>query len=105
AVGLTAVSRLVEGKRKSKDRLATTLVTSAFFVALLPLATLLYQVISKGAPVISGQFLTYSMRNVVGEGGGIYHALMGTLIITGLTAAMSIPIGIMSAVYLVEYGK
>ncbi len=103
-VGLTGWSRIVEGVRKSVDRLATSLVTSAFLIALLPLTTLLYQVISKGAPAINSTFLTNSMRNVVGEGGGIYHALMGTLLVTGLAALMSIPVGILTAVYLVEYG-
>jgi phosphate transport system permease protein len=104
-VAIVLVSMAVEGKRKMRDRLATTLVVSAFLIALLPLTSLLYEVISKGASVISANFFTYSMRNVVGEGGGIYHALMGTLIITALTAAMSIPVGIFSAVYLVEYGR
>jgi phosphate transport system permease protein len=103
-VTTTLISGGVEGARKSKDRLASALITSAFLVAVLPLASLLYKVISEGAPSINSQFLTYSMRNVVGEGGGIYHALIGTLIITGLAAAMSVPIGIMTAIYLVEYG-
>jgi phosphate transport system permease protein len=104
-VAIALVSRAVEGKRKMRDRLATTLIVSAFLIALLPLASLLYEVLSKGASVISPHFFTYSMRNVVGEGGGIYHALLGTLIITALTAAMSIPVGILTAIYLVEYGR
>ncbi len=45
------------------------------------------------------------MRNVVGEGGGIYHALVGTLLITGAAAVISIPIGIFAAIYLVEYAE
>ena len=44
------------------------------------------------------------MRNVVGEGGGIYHAIWGTIIVTGLAALMSVPIGLFTAIYLVEYG-
>jgi phosphate transport system permease protein len=104
-VGLTVASRVVEGARKSTDRLATTLVTSAFVIALLPLTTLLWQVVSKGAPAIDSTFLTYSMRNVVGPGGGIYHALAGTLIVSGLAAAISIPVGVLTAIYLVEYGQ
>jgi phosphate transport system permease protein len=103
-VVLVGTSRVVEGVRKAKDRLATSLVCSAFGLALAPLGTLLWKVVSEGAPVVDGQFLTYSMRNVIGEGGGIYHALMGTLIITGLTALMSVPIGLLAAIYLVEYG-
>lgn len=104
-VTVYVVSRVVEGARKSTDRLATALVTSAFVIALLPLTALLYLVVSKGGPAISSTFLSYSMRNVVGEGGGIYHAILGTLIVTGLAALISIPIGILTAVYLVEYGR
>ncbi len=103
-VGLFVMSRLVEGSRKSRDRLATSLVTSAFVVALLPLASLLWQVISKGAPVVSSTFLSASMRNVVGEGGGIYHAIFGTLLVTGMATVLSVPIGLLTAIYLVEYG-
>ncbi len=97
-------SRVVEGARKSKDRLATCLVSSAFAAALLPLSSLLWLVISNGAPVLSSTFFTNSMRNVVGEGGGIYHAAAGTLLVTGMAAVMSIPVGLLTAVYLVEYG-
>jgi len=103
-VALVGLSRVVEGARKCKDRLATTLVTTAFVVALLPLVSLLWQVFSKGAPVISSTFLTSSMRNVVGEGGGIYHAIWGTVLVTGMATIMSVPIGLLSAIYLVEYG-
>ncbi|MGI8614508.1 MAG: phosphate ABC transporter permease PstA [Nocardioidaceae bacterium] len=103
-VGLTGLSRSVEGGRRAIDRLAATLITSAFAIALVPLLTLLWKVLSSGLPVLSGQFLTFSMRNVVGEGGGIYHAIIGTLLVTGVAALMSIPIGLFTAVYLVEYG-
>lgn len=91
-------------RRKLVDRLATVLVTGAFILALLPLVSILWTVISKGAPVLNSQFFTYSMRNVVGEGGGIYHALIGTLLITSAAAVISIPIGLLTAIYLIEYG-
>jgi phosphate transport system permease protein len=98
-------SAVVEGQRKATDRLVTTLVTSAFGLALFPLASILWTVISKGLPVLSAEFFTYSMRNVVGPGGGIYHALAGTLLITLAAALMSIPIGLFTAVYIVEYAE
>jgi phosphate transport system permease protein len=101
---LVAVSRGFEGTRKTADRVATVLVTTAFVLAVLPLGTLLYQVIKNGAPALDAEFLTSSMRNVVGEGGGIYHALWGTLLVTGMAALMSIPIGLLTGIYLVEYG-
>jgi phosphate transport system permease protein len=45
------------------------------------------------------------MRNVIGPGGGIYHAILGTLMITLAATVISVPIGLMSAIYLVEYGN
>jgi phosphate transport system permease protein len=102
-MGLPLWSVAVEGRRKATDRLVTVLVSSAFVLALLPLFSILWTVISKGGKVLSAEFFTYSMRNVVGEGGGIYQALTGTLLITGAAAVISIPIGIFSAIYLVEY--
>jgi phosphate transport system permease protein len=100
-----AVSRLVDGRRKATDRLMTCLVTGAFLIALIPLISLLYQVVSKGLPRLDAVFFSNSMVGVVGEGGGAYHAIFGTLIITGLTALISVPIGLFTAIYLVEYGR
>jgi phosphate transport system permease protein len=98
-------SGIVEGKRKAVDRLVTTLVWSTFTIAVIPLVALVWQVLSKGLQAISSEFLTASMRGVLGEGGGIYHALMGTLIVTACATIISVPIGVMAAIYLVEYGK
>jgi len=105
AVGLPVWSRVVENARAAKDRLFTTLIWSAFAIALVPLASLVWTVVKYGAPQVSAEFLTYSMRNIVGEGGGIYHAILGSLLITLAATAISVPIGLMSAIYLVEYGK
>jgi phosphate transport system permease protein len=105
AVALPTWSLVVEGRRAAVDRLVSTLVWVAFGLALLPLASLLFTVISHGAAVINGEFLTYSMRNITGEGGGIYHAIIGTLLITLAATVISVPIGLLSAIYLVEYGN
>jgi phosphate transport system permease protein len=104
-VALPAWSAAVENGRAALDRLMTSLIWSAFGIAVLPLIWLIWTVVSKGASVISVEFLTYSMRNVVGEGGGIYHALIGTLLVTGAAAVISVPVGLFAAIYLVEYGK
>ena len=53
---------------------------------------------------LNGRFLTWSMRNVVGEPGGIYHAIIGTVLITVAATVISVPVGLLSAIYLVEYG-
>jgi phosphate transport system permease protein len=104
-VGLWAWSRSVEGRRRALDRLVAALIWSAFGLAVIPLVTLLWEVLSKGIPALSVEFFTASMFSVVGEGGGIYHAIMGTVIVTAWAALISVPIGVMAAVYLVEYGK
>jgi len=98
-------ARKVEGRRQGFDRGVTLAVSSLFALAMVPLVSLLYTVISKGINRMDTEFFTSSMRNVLGEGGGILHAALGTVIITGLATLASVPIGIMAAVYLHEYGK
>lgn len=105
SVSIYGVSRVVESPRQAKDRLITVTIASAFVLALLPLASLLYTVVDRGMARFDSTFFTDSARNVVGEGGGAVHAIWGTLIITGVATVISVPIGIMAAVYLVEYGK
>jgi len=101
----TVISGRVEGSRRAKDRLATTAVTSAFLLAMAPLASLLYTVVKQGATRFDTDFFSLTMRGVVGAGGGARHAILGTLIITGLAALISVPIGMMTSIYLVEYGR
>ncbi|MFL6062312.1 MAG: phosphate ABC transporter permease PstA [Marmoricola sp.] len=103
--GITTWSRLVENARAATDRLVTSLVWVSFAIALIPLASLLYKVVSEGAPALNGKFLSTSMRNVIDGPGGIYHAIIGTLLITLGATVISVPIGLLSAVYLVEYGQ
>jgi phosphate transport system permease protein len=90
--------------RKAKDRLMTWLVVAAFGVTMVPLASLLYEVVRRGLPRLDAEFFGSSMVGVIGDGGGAYHAIFGTLIITGLTIVLSVPIGLLAAIYLVEYG-
>ncbi|MGY1651138.1 phosphate ABC transporter permease PstA [Geodermatophilus sp. SYSU D01119] len=99
-----AGSRAVEGTRKATDRLVTALVTTAFGIAMIPLVSLVYTVLDKGLARFDAQFFSNSMFRVVGEGGGAYHAILGTVIITAVTAVISVPIGLLTAIYLVEYG-
>ena len=97
-------SRTLEGSRRATDRIATLAVTSTFAIALVPLVSLLVTVIRKGSERFDLAFFTDSLRNVVGEGGGAVHAIVGTIVITGLATFMAVPIGILTAVYLREYG-
>jgi phosphate transport system permease protein len=105
-VALPGWSRLVEGRRAAVDRFVTALMWSAFVIAVAPLVWLLWVVLKNGIPAINAAFLTQSMLNVIGdEQGGLYHALLGTLLITTAAAVISVPVGILTAIYLVEYGK
>jgi phosphate transport system permease protein len=104
-VAMPLWSRLVEGRRAAVDRLVTGLIWTAFAIAISPLVWLLWVVVRSGVPAINGDFLTFSMLNVIGdEQGGILHALIGTLLITLAAVVLSVPVGILTAVYLVEYG-
>jgi phosphate transport system permease protein len=96
-------ARSVEGARHAKNRVVTMGIVAAFGLAVAPLISLLYQVIQRGIHRLDGDFYTQSARNVIGEGGGAQHAIVGTLVITGVAALISVPIGIMAAIYLNEY--
>jgi phosphate transport system permease protein len=98
-------SRLVEGGRRAKDRLVTALVTGAFLLAMIPLISLAITVVTFGLARFDAEFFSFSMRNVTGEGGGALHAIVGTLLMTGAAAIISIPIGLLTSIYLVEYGR
>ncbi len=106
-IGTYAVASKVEGRRQAKDRVATSLVWVAFILAVVPLASLVYETVKRGVKVLDGYFLSHSM-GVVGDaepGGGIYHALLGTLQQVGIATAIAVPVGVLTAIYLVEYGR
>jgi phosphate transport system permease protein len=109
--------RAAAGRRVAVDRTMRALVHGAFVLALLPLVSLLWTVVAEGAGLaFDPAYLTQTMNGVTGlydqahveDGapmvGGAYHAIVGTLVITGLTTLISVPVGIFTAIYLVEYG-
>jgi phosphate transport system permease protein len=99
-----AWARAVEGSRHALDRLMTFAIIAAFALALIPLISLLFQVTKRGLPGLDWEFLTGTPRGIIG-GGGAAHAIVGTIVITGWATLISVPIGIMAAIYLNEYGK
>lgn len=105
-IALPLWSLAIEGSRGATDRMMTGLIWSAFAIAMVPLFSLIWTVVSKGVPAINSTFLSYSFfKTEITQPVGIYHAIMGTLIITLCAAIISVPIGVMAAIYLVEYGK
>ncbi len=94
--------------RRFRDNLATVLVYLCFLIALVPLLWILWTVVSKGAGLLADPtWWTNSQRGITARrvGGGAYHAIMGTLLMAAVTAAISVPIAIATAIYLVEYGR
>ncbi|MCQ9368914.1 phosphate ABC transporter permease PstA [Brevibacterium sp. 50QC2O2] len=104
-------------RRKVTDRVMTTLIVASFVIACIPLLALLWMAVSRGLPVLleNSTVLTRTMDGmkgvfdrefVAGDGplmGGFYHAIVGTVLITLVAAIISIPIGVLAAIYLVEY--
>lgn len=97
----------VEGPRPARNRLATAAIYSAFVIAVLPLLSVTATLLSKGSSSINGTFLYHSMRNIGSKdpGGGAYHAIVGTLEQAGIATLMTVPLGVLGAVYIVEYGR
>ncbi|PVU83316.1 phosphate ABC transporter permease PtsA [Cellulomonas sp. WB94] len=108
APALGDLSSPASASRRAKDRAATIAMHAAFGLALVPLVWILWTVISQGYQMLlTSQWWTNSQRGVTVRdfGGGAYHAIMGTLLQAGVTAVISVPIGILTAIYLVEYGR
>ena len=81
---------------------------AAFLIALIPLAWILWTVLSRGiALLLEPTWWTNSQRGITSRltGGGAAHAIQGTLLMALVTALMAVPIGVMTAIYLVEYGR
>ncbi|AKT50307.1 phosphate ABC transporter permease PstA [Arsenicicoccus sp. oral taxon 190] len=96
------------GGRKATDQIARIIMWLAFLVALAPLLWILYEVLSNGIELLlNSSWWTNSQRGISVRrvGGGAYHAIMGTLMQGLITALISVPIGIFTAIYLVEYGR
>jgi phosphate transport system permease protein len=95
-----------KGWRRTKNRTATALMVLSFVLVIIPLGFVLFTVIAKGASAISWSFLTGSIPPNVApaDEGGIGPAVVGTIEITALATVMAVPLGVLGAVYLNEYG-
>jgi phosphate transport system permease protein len=104
--GAWITKQAVTGRRRVVNTLATSWMIGSLLLALVPVVVIAVYVVSRGASVMSIGFLTKKMQIVTQlAGGGIAPAIVGTLVITGVAALMAIPLGILAAVYLNEYGR
>lgn len=91
--------------RKIKDKIAYTVCLICVIIAIVPLGSILFEVIKNGLPALNTDFFT-KVPGPIGEpGGGIANSIQGTLILIGLTSLIGVPIGIMSGIYLAEFGN
>ena len=100
--------RRPSGPRTVKNALAYVYVTLAAVLAVIPLVWVLCTVISKGsALVLSSSWWLESQRGITPrrEGGGAYHAIVGTVEIGLICAVIAVPLGVLGAIFLVEYAR
>ena len=115
-VGMYVTTFILENRRKATDGLWSNLIVGAFLIALIPLVSVLWTVISNGwAGLMAPGYFASDMQGITGvvdkasdaDGvpalGGIKHALIGTLLITLAATVISVPIGLLTSIYLLEY--
>lgn len=117
-VAMYIVTRVMENGRKATDGLWRNLIYGAFLLALLPLISVIWTVLSQGIPgILNPGFFASDMNGVTGAVdlrtareetdplGGIKHAVTGSVLITLMATAISVPIGLLTSIYLVEYAR
>jgi phosphate transport system permease protein len=106
--GAAATSQVwkVRGRRAVVNRLMTAAMYLSFLIAVIPLALVIWYTVGKGLARFSYSFLTHSMAGVGPNDidGGVYHAIIGTVEQLAIAAAISVPLGLLVAIYLNEYG-
>jgi len=91
-------------KPQTKQKIAFTLLGLAAVIVIIPVITIFVILIRKGSPAISWQFLT-EMPRMGMRAGGIFPAIMGTLCLVACAISVALPLGVLTAIYLVEYAK
>lgn len=121
-LGMYVATRAMENRRRATDGLWRNLVWLAFLIALAPLVSVLWSVVATGLPTLvnNPHVMAYDMQGVTGVddsnwidagtpagelAGGFGHALVGTVVITLIATIISVPIGMLTSIYLVEYGR
>ncbi|HTW21924.1 MAG TPA: phosphate ABC transporter permease PstA [Mycobacteriales bacterium] len=105
-LAITAASWLVEGRRKAIDRIATNFALVSLILTLLPLGFVIGYVIKRGHVRFGWSFLTGDASlgpNAIG--GGIGHAILGTLEQVAIATVIALPLGVLVAIFITEYGE
>jgi phosphate transport system permease protein len=105
ALPLRVATRGVSRSRRAKDRAFTVFMWVCGALAMLPLAFIVWYVVAKGAKALSVDFFTKEPVSAGESGGGIVQSFIGTGLIVGMATAFSMPLGVLAAIYLSEYGR
>jgi phosphate transport system permease protein len=93
-------------RRRIANHVATVLMVAATVIVVVPVVLILYHITKNGLAAMSWEFLTQSMPFTYRRAeGGMLNAFIGTMLMVGIATVISVPLGVLAAVYLVEYGK
>ena len=104
-ISLSAASRRRLSRARASNRIFTVLLWSAGVLALVPLGFIVTYVVAKGVGILGVHFFTKTPAIIGQPGGGISEAFIGSALIVGMATLFSIPLGLLAAVYLAEYGN
>lgn len=89
--------------RRNKDKIVFALCVACVIIAVVPLVSILFEVVVNGAPALTPEFLT-SGPGIIGQpGGGVGNAIQGTLVLMGLSSLLGVPTGVLAGIYLAEF--
>ena len=89
--------------RKYSNTLYVILASCSFLIALVPLASILYETLAKGFAAVSVGFFTKPTPPIGGTGGGVLNAIEGSFVMVGIASAIAVPVGVLAGAYLTEY--
>lgn len=101
--------RAISGSRRTKNMVMTTLMAASVVVVVVVLAFVLFTLVGKGWSIVAGDFPRWFTADIPltprRVGPGMKAAIVGTIVITALATAIAVPLGVLGAIYLNEYGK
>jgi phosphate transport system permease protein len=102
---LPPMSKSLMTRRKGANMAMRFFCGLATFIAVIPLVLVLFYIAVKGLPVMNLEFFTATERAAGDPGGGLKHAILGTIMMVGIASCLGLPIGILGGIYLSEFGN
>ncbi|PQV63436.1 phosphate ABC transporter membrane protein 2, PhoT family [Abditibacterium utsteinense] len=102
---LPPMSKSLMNWRSFKSQAMRFLCALATFIAVIPLVLVLFTIAAKGLPVMNLEFFTATEHAAGDPGGGLKHAILGTLMMVGIASCLGLPIGVLGGLYLSEFGN